>query len=161
LSFLRDGDDPGALTDAPLPAERTSVQVVALLYAISILLLGLFGFVPGITTNYGDLELAGDESTAQVLGAFQTSALHNVVHAGAGIVGIFMARTWRGARTFLLGGGILFVALWLLGIAGAADWIPTDSAGNWLHLGIGGSMIALALLFGRDRGAVGAMPDRD
>ena len=141
------------MTGAPGPSDRSSLQVVALLYAISLALLGVFGFIPGITTGYDGLELAGDDSTAQVLGVFQTSVLHNVVHAAAGIIGILMARTWRGARVFLLGGGILFVALWLVGIAGAGDWIPSDSADNWLHLGIGGSMIALALLFGRDPAA--------
>jgi Domain of unknown function (DUF4383) len=141
------GDEAGAVTDPLLPGERTTMEVVALLYAISILLLGVFGFIPGITTNFEAMELAGDESAAQVVGAFQTSVLHNLIHALVGIAGIFMARTWQGARTFLLGGGAFFVALWLLGVVGGAVWIPSDSADNWLHLGMGGSMIAVALLF--------------
>ena len=37
-------------------------------------------FIPGVTTSYDQLELAGHESGAELLGIFQVSILHNVVH---------------------------------------------------------------------------------
>jgi hypothetical protein len=137
------------VTDPLLAADRPRVQVVALLYAISLVLLGVFGFIPGVTTSYGDLEVAGDDSGAQVLGVFQTSVLVNVLHIGAGVIGILLSRTWPGARGFLLWGGVFFVALGALGVVGGADWVPSDSADNWLHVGMGASMLLLAWLYGR------------
>ena len=144
--------------DPMLPPGRSSIQVAALLFAMSIVLLAIFGFVPGITTPYRRLELAGEESQAQLFGVFQTSVLHNLLHAFVGVAGIFavvVATTKDGARGFLLAGGIFFVALWLLGIAGALNWLPSDSADNWLHLGLGVAMVALALAPRRRRGPNG------
>jgi len=139
------------VTDPALPPGRSVVQVIAVLIGLSFVLVAIFGFIPGVTTHYGDLAFAGDESEAQLLGVFQTSVLHNLIHGIVGVAGIAMARTRDGARAYLVGGGAVLVALWLLGIAGGADWIPSDSADNWLHLGVGASMIALALTFGRGR----------
>jgi len=36
-----------------------------------------------------------------------------------------MAATPEGARTFLLGSGAIYVVLFLIGIIGAGDWVPT------------------------------------
>ena len=81
----------------------TPVQTVARLVGIVFLLVGIAGFIPGITTNlYDGLEFAGDNGNAELLGLFQVSVLHNIVHALFAI-GILMAATPQGARTFLLG----------------------------------------------------------
>jgi uncharacterized protein DUF4383 len=68
------------------------------------------------------------------------------VHLFFGLVGLALARTWSGARTFLIGGGIIYIALWLLGIVGAADWIPSNTADDWLHLVLGVTMIVLGFV---------------
>ena len=157
LSSAGADDRAGVVSDPALPPGRALVQVVALLFGLSILLLGVLGFIPRVTTGWDEMRVAGDESQAQVLGVFQTSVLHNLIHAIAGVVGIVAARKPDNARSFLVGGGIVFVALWLLGIVGGADWIPSDTADNWLHLGLGASMIASGLLFTRG----GAVSRRD
>jgi hypothetical protein len=72
----------------PTPAQRA-----AALAAVVFLVLGLLGFVPGITTHYGDLRLAGQGSGAKLLAIFQVSVLHNVVHLLVGTVGLGGART--------------------------------------------------------------------
>ena len=66
------------------------------------------------------------------------SVLHNIVHGLFGIAGLALAKTASGARTFLVGGGAIYVVLWLLGLVGGANWIPSNSADDWLHLGLGG-----------------------
>lgn len=53
---------------------------------------GVLGFIPGITTNYSQLTFAGHDSAALLLGIFQVSILHNIVHLLFGVAGIFMAR---------------------------------------------------------------------
>jgi Domain of unknown function (DUF4383) len=128
--------------------ERTPLQTVAMLVGIVFLLVGILGFIPGITTDApGDF--AGDESEAELFGIFQTSILHNIVHLLYGIAGLALARTWDGARTFLIGGGVIYLALWLLGIIGGADWIPSNNADNWLHFGLGAVMIGAGVLLSR------------
>lgn len=131
---------------------RIPVQNVARLAGIVFLLVGIAGFVPGLTTNlYDGLEFSGNDGDAELLGIFQVSVLHNIVHGLFGVAGLALAATASGARTFLLGGGAVYVALWLLGIVGGADWIPANDADNWLHLGLGVAMIAAGILLTRER----------
>jgi hypothetical protein len=128
---------------------RTSVQSLAALVGVVFLLVGILGFVPGITTHYGDLSFAGHGSGAKLLGIFQVSILHNIVHLLFGVVGLVLAKTVDGARTYFLGGGSVYLLLWVVGLAGAADWIPANTADNWLHFGLGVGMILLGLVAGR------------
>ena len=131
---------------------RTPVQNVARLVGIVFLLVGIAGFIPGITTNlYDGLEFAGTDGTAELLGIFEVSVLHNIVHALFGIAGLALAKTASGARTFMIGGGAIYVALWLLGIVGGADWIPSNTADNWLHLALGGALIVLGVVLTREQ----------
>jgi hypothetical protein len=129
--------------------DRTPVQQLAALVGVVFLLVGILGFVPGITTHYGDLSFAGHDSGAKLLGIFQVSILHNIVHLLFGVVGLTLAKTADGARTFFLGGGSVYLVLWVLGLAGGADWVPTNTADNWLHFGLGLGMIVLGLAAGR------------
>ena len=109
------------------------------------LIVGILGFIPGITTNYGSMEFAGHESQAKLFGIFQVSILHNIVHLLFGVVGLALANTPDGARTFLFGGGVVYLSLWLLGVIGAGGWIPVNGADNWLHLALGVGMIAVGI----------------
>ena len=131
--------------------DRTPVQNVARLVGIVFLLVGIAGFIPGVTTNlYDGLEFAGDDGTAELLGLFQVSVLHNIVHGLFGIAGLALAATASGARTYLIGGGAIYIALFLLGIVGGGDWIPVNNADNWLHLVLGAGMIGLGVVTTRE-----------
>ena len=130
--------------------DRTPVQSIAALVGAVFLLVGILGFIPGITTHYGDLSFAGHDSGAKLLGIFQVSILHNIVHLLFGVVGLALAKTAEGARTFLIGGGVVYLVLWLLGIVGGGDWIPVNTADNWLHFVLGAGMIALGYVTGRE-----------
>jgi hypothetical protein len=127
--------------------------MVALLVSVTFVLVGIIGFIPGLTTNlYDGLEFADDDGDAEILGLFDTSILHNLVHLLFGLVGLALARTWSGAKTFLIGGGIIYILLWLLGLIGGADWIPSNTADDWLHFVLGVAMIGLG--FVTTRGAM-------
>ena len=128
--------------------DRTPVQSLAALVGVVFVLVGILGFVPGITTHYGDLSFAGHDSGAKLLGIFQTSILHNIVHLAFG-VGILMAKTPGGARTYLVGGGIVYLAVWIVGAIGGLDWLPVNTADNYLHIALGAGMVALGLIAGR------------
>ncbi len=135
---------------------RPAVQKVALAAAAVFALIGVLGFIPGITTHYGELTFAGHHSEAKLLGVFQVSVLHNLVHLLFGLVGLVMARRLAGARVFLAGGGALYLVLWLYGFAidrdTAANFVPVNDADNWLHLVLGFGMLAAGLLLNNNLG---------
>ncbi|TDD23724.1 DUF4383 domain-containing protein [Nonomuraea diastatica] len=137
---------------------RSPVQLAALVVGLVFLLVGVLGFIPGITTNYGDLQFAGHHSDAMLLGIFQVSILHNIVHLLFGIAGVTLARSWSGARGYLIVGGIIYLVLWLYGLLinqdSAVNFVPVNTADNWLHLVLGVGMIALGVLLTRGRAAV-------
>jgi hypothetical protein len=131
------------------------VQKAALAVGAVFLLVGLLGFVPGITSNYDQLAFAGHHSGALLLGLFQVSVLHNVVHLLFGVAGIALARSASGARSYLLFGGIIYLVLWIYGLVidqdSAGNFVPLNAADNWLHLLLGIGMIALATVLGKKR----------
>jgi hypothetical protein len=131
--------------------ERSAVQSVAMLVGIVFLVVGILGFIPGITTNYDDLAFAGEDSESELLGLFRVSILHNIVHLLFGVAGIVLARTWDGARNFLIGGGAIYLALWLLGIIGGLDWLPANDVDHWLHFVLGLGMVGAGVVTTRGR----------
>lgn len=137
--------------------ERTAVQKAAVAVGAVFLLVGILGFVPGITSQYDQLAFAGHHSGALLLGLFQVSALHNIVHLLFGVAGVALARTASGARSYLLFGGVIYLVLWVYGLVvdqeSAGNFVPLNAADNWLHLLLGVGMIALALVLGKKRTA--------
>jgi Domain of unknown function (DUF4383) len=144
------------MVDLPLIRGQSLVQMVAGLVGTVFLIVGIAGFIPGITTHlYGGLDFAGHDGTAQLIGLFQVSILHNLVHIAFGLAGLALARTWSGARTFLIGGGVIYLALWLYGLIidkdSGANFVPLDRADDWLHFLLGLGMIAAGVLTTRER----------
>ncbi|PNG23644.1 DUF4383 domain-containing protein [Streptomyces cahuitamycinicus] len=132
---------------------RGPVQQAAMLVGAIFLLVGILGFIPGITTSYGSMEFASHESGAKLLGIFQISVLHNLVHLAYGVVGLVMARTASAAYSYLLVGGAIYLVLWIYGLAVGhdtdANFVPLNTADDWLHFALGILMIGLALLLSR------------
>jgi len=139
-----------ATSPARTNSRRALVQTAALAVGATFLLVGVLGFIPGITTDYDQMTFAGHESGAKLLGIFEVSILHNLVHLLFGIAGIAMARTISNARLYLIGGGAIYLVLWLYGLVidhdSAANFVPVNNADNWLHLFLGLAMIALGLI---------------
>ena len=144
-------------TTADARRERTLAQTLALVFGVTFLGAGILGFIPGITSDLGDIKFAGEESEAKLLGLFQVSILHNIVHALFG-VGILMSRRWDSARTYLLGAGIIYVVLFVYGILvgndSSANFVPINNADDWLHLGLAAGLLGAYFLSGRDRDVV-------
>jgi len=131
----------------------TPVQKAALVVGIVFLLVGILGFIPGVTSNYDQMLFAGHNSTALLLGVFQVSVLHNIVHLLFGVVGVACARSFPGARNFLIWGGVIYLILWIYGLVvgfdSPANFVPLNNADNWLHLLLGIVMIALGWFLSR------------
>lgn len=129
---------------------RAPIQELTLLIGSAFLVVGVAGFIPGLTTHYGSLEFAGHGSHAKLLGIFQVSVLHNLVHLLFGIAGITLSRTRETARAFLVGAGVIYLVLFLYGQFTAqrsgANFVPLDHNDDILHLGLGLAMLGLGLL---------------
>jgi hypothetical protein len=134
---------------------RSTVQWVALAVAAVFAVVGVLGFVPGVTTSYSQMEFAGHESEAALLGLFQVSVLHNVVHLLFAVAGFVLARSNKGAQAFLVVGGAVYLLLWVYGLVidmeSAANFVPLNTADNWLHLVLGVGMVGAGLALGRTR----------
>jgi hypothetical protein len=144
--------DPRTPT-ATRPNAMTPVQTASLTVGILFALVGILGFVPGITTDYGALEWLGPDSEAMLLGIFQVSILHNLVHLAFGAVGVVAASRIGTARGFLVGGGALYGVLWIYGLIvdkdSAANFLPLNTADDWLHLALAALMIGSGIAVGR------------
>jgi hypothetical protein len=89
-------------------------------------------------------------SNAKLIGLFEVSVLHNVVHLLFGVAGVAMARRSHSAVTYLVGGGVVYLVLWLYGLVideqSAANFVPVNTPDNWLHFLLGLGMIGLGVL---------------
>jgi hypothetical protein len=120
--------------------QRSLAQTFALLFGVAFLGAGVLGFIPGITTNLGDIEFAGKDSPSELLGIFQVSILHNIVHLLFGIAGIALSRTLTNAKMYLLYSGVIYVVLFVYGIIvdadASANFVPVNNNDDWLHLAL-------------------------
>ncbi len=136
---------------------RNATKVVGAVF----LLVGVLGFIPGITTDYDTLQFAGHESEAKLLGLFQVSILHNIVHLLFGVAGLAMAKTVSSATTYLVGGGVIYLVLAVYGVVvgqhSAGNFVPLNGADDVLHLFLGLGMLGLGMVGLRARpGSIGA-----
>ncbi|SER05322.1 protein of unknown function [Arthrobacter sp. OV608] len=138
---------------------RTNIQKATLAVGAVFLLVGILGFIPGITSNYESLGFAGHDSEALLLGIFQVSILHNIVHLLFGVAGIALARNAAQSRNYLIVGGAIYLVLWLYGLLighdTPANFVPLNTADNWLHFVLGVGMIGLGVALSRGTARAG------
>ena len=135
------------------PRERSSRSVAQLLagvVGVVFLLVGILGFIPGVTTNYDELTLIGPESSAHLLGVFEVSVLHNVVHLLFGVAGVLAAARASASVSYLIVGGVLYAGVFVYGIlidqGSDLDILPVNDADNILHLSLAIGMVLLGVV---------------
>ncbi len=112
------------------------MQLAAGAVGATFLLIGILGFVPGVTQHIGDLKVAGHDSAAELLGLFEVSVLHNVVHLLFGVAGLAAAKAVGSSKIFLVGGGAIYLVLWAYGMV-----IDKDSGANFVPVHDGALLI--------------------
>lgn len=133
---------------------RTDVQNVGMGVGIVLIVVGILGFIPGITTQYNSLAIVGPNSTALLLGLVQISMLLNVIQALIGTIGVVMSRSNpMGARNFLMGFGLLYVVLsiysFIVGVESAANFLSLNVMGAWGFMILGLAMVGAGWLMSR------------
>lgn len=124
-------------------------QMLAMAFGVIYLLVGIIGFfITGFDHFAGNENGAVTEHGDDMLLWFMINPLHNVVHILIGVVGIALARTLAGARTFgwllAVGYGAAFI-YGLIAIGEEWDILNINAGDNWLHLlsALAGLVIAL------------------
>src|SRR5699024_6389792 len=132
---------------------RTRVQIVAGIFGAVFLLVGILGFVPGITQNLDTLMFAAHHSEAALLGLFQVPVLHNVVHLLFGVVGLLGFRSRGLATAYRIVGGIVYAVLGIHGLVlpmeSMGNFVPLNTADTWLHFVLAVAMVTTGIVFGR------------
>ncbi|MFJ5955407.1 DUF4383 domain-containing protein [Paenarthrobacter sp. NPDC092416] len=130
---------------------RQDVQNIGMGVGLLMVLVGLLGFIPGITMQYGEMQFLGPNSHAMLLGLFQVSILLNIVQMVIGATGWAMSRSGHGARNFLMGFGAFYVVLSIYGLSvgvdSAANFLSMNTAGNWTLMVLGILMIVAGWMF--------------
>jgi Domain of unknown function (DUF4383) len=132
---------------------RTDVQNVGMGVGIVLIVVGILGFIPGITTQYSELRFLGPDSTAMFLNLFQVSMLLNIVQLAIGATGVAMSRNAMGARNFLMGFGLLYIVLsvygLIVGTGSAANFLSLNTMDNWALMVLGVVMVGAGWLMSR------------
>ena len=135
-------------------AARPLVCKLAMIVGAVFLLVGIAGFIPGVTTDYDDLTRFDGEG-AKIFGLFGTNVLENVAHGLFALAGLAAASSWAASKTYFVWGGMVYLGLWLYGLLGGseeestANFLGLNPAADWLHLGLGVAMLAIGFLVSR------------
>lgn len=102
------------------------LRILAVLFGIGFIFLGVAGFLPEFMPN------------GLLLGMFQVDFLHNAIHLVSGVIAIMCALTYRHARLFFQVFGIFYLVFALVGFIWGGDLgflaIPSNTADNILHV---------------------------
>ncbi len=128
---------------------RTPSQYLALIVGLAFIVAGIAGF---FVTGFEDF-FARD--TNQFLLGLEINPAHNVVHLALGLLGLILAVSAAGARTY---GALLFVgyaAVFVYGLFAVdnrdINFLSLNTADNWFHLASALVGLVIAVLPGRRR----------
>ena len=122
--------------DGPSPARLYATLVGALLV------------VTGIVGFFYSASFGSPGEVEEMLGLFAVNGWSNTLHILSGALGLYLASYASRAYSLLLGIAYAAVACWGLALGeGEAilGFLPVDTAGDFLHLALGGLGIAAAL----------------
>ena len=114
-----------------------TITSFARLYGIAFLLIGLSGFVPGLSPAHDHPGLAVQAGLAMALGLFPVNLLHNLFHLVFGVWGLLAARNAGAARGYGKGVAVIYGLLTIMGLIPIADTtfglVPIYGNDVWLH----------------------------
>lgn len=123
-------------------------RLYARIFGFVALLIGILGFVPGISS--------GGSGSGFLLGIFAINPLHNLIHILTGLVGIFAGYYAGGnyARMYALVFGVVYALVTVLGFTplvvdgSLLGLIPVNMADNVLHIAIAASALLVYFISG-------------
>ncbi len=120
-----------------------STRTFALIWGIAFLIIGISGFIPGLTTppHPGHPDLAVDMYYGQALGLFPVNILHNIVHILFGVWGLLSYKSLGAAKGYAKAVAIIYAVLMVAGMIPNLNTmfglVPLFGNDVWLHLILG------------------------
>lgn len=111
----------------------------ALISGIVYILIGIFGFIPGMvaTPGTGGPEVVVNEGYGYLLSTFPVNLLHNIVHLAVGAWGLLSYRSYVKSRNYSRGLAIFYGVLAIMGLLPVLNTmfglIPIFGSDVWLH----------------------------
>lgn len=120
------------------------LKKAALVWGIIFLIVGLAGFIPGLTST-------DNMGMKVLLGLFMVNGVHNAVHLLTGAASVVASKSEKWSRLYFQLFGVVYALVTVLGfIVGSGHYvlgiIPVNTADNFLHLAI--TLVTLYLGFG-------------
>jgi hypothetical protein len=117
-----------------------NTQTFARLLGIVFVIVGIGGFVPGLTQPHVHPNLTVTASAGLVLGLFPVNVVHNAVHIAFGIWGIIAARSLSNSINYARVVAVAYALLAVLGLIPATNTtfglVPIYGHDIWLHAAI-------------------------
>lgn len=116
-----------------------NVQRFSLIYGIVFLIVGIAGFVPGLTQGHTHPDVGVTAGLGLLLGLFPVNVLHNLVHLLFGGWGLAAARSTHGSVVYAKSVAIIYALLTVMGLIPAANLhatfglVPLYGHDIWLH----------------------------
>jgi hypothetical protein len=114
-----------------------TTQTFARSFGVVFLLVGILGFIPGITPDHVHPGLAVQSGSGMELGLFPVNVLHNLVHIAFGIWGVLAGRSFKSAHAYALGVAVIYGLLTIMGLFPGANMVfglvPIYGHDIWLH----------------------------
>jgi uncharacterized membrane protein YuzA (DUF378 family) len=117
------------------------VKTMAVLFGVILLVVGILGFVPGITKD------------EMLLGIFHVNTVHNCVHLLSGAVALFCGMAGVGAsRNYFRIFGVIYGAVAVLGLMHMGEHtnllgvMSNNDAITYLHIGIAAVSLILGFM---------------
>ena len=128
-------------------------QRLAQVFGWAFIVVGLAGFAATGSSMEADHTLA-----PRLFGLFPVNVLHNVVHLVFGVWGVLGARSVGGARSYLVGSGLISLILAALGyvVPNGLGLVPIGGNDIGLHLFLGLGLLLSGLLTSARGGAATA-----
>ena len=123
---------------------RSPAQLYALIFGAVLTVAGIIGF-------FYNSDFTSDKSVRDaVFGILDVNGWHNLVHILTGVVGLIVASSYSGSRSYALGFGFIYIIVAIWGfIIGSGDSIlsivPVNTEDDVLHLFIGFAGIAAGM----------------
>ena len=125
-----------------------SIHLFARIFGAVFLIVGIGGFIPGLTQPHEHPGLAVQAASGMELGLFPVNILHNIVHIAFGLWGLAAAGRVDAARLYARVVAISYALLTVLGLIPATNTVfglvPIYGHDVWLHA----LLAAVAAYFG-------------
>lgn len=134
------------------------VRLLALVLGVVYTIVGIGGFIPGLTQMQDLPRPTRGPAEGLELGLFAVNWLHSLTHILIGLAGLAVYRSYTASKSYALIVGLAYAALAVLGLisrtyAPLGGWLPLNGADDILHLATAG-LLLFAYFAAGSRGSV-------